>query len=203
MSTNIVNKMENIVNNFRSEPPPVGEYLKHFRTGRKLSLGELAKSSTISKTMLSQIESGKVNPTLVTLWKIAGALGVDISELIHGTGGQREFFYRLGASEQACIAAADGQVTFRILTAPGLPDHLEMYRVELAPGAEHRSEAHSRGCRELVLVESGTVRVTAGEREAVLQAGDFLAYRGDQVHTLENTGAVPARLHMTDLNPGQ
>ena len=64
--------------------PPVGKNLKKERLARHLSLGALSEASGISKAMLSQIESGRVNPTLVTLWKAAHALGVELSVLIDG-----------------------------------------------------------------------------------------------------------------------
>jgi len=180
--------------------PPVGENLKRERMARQLSLGELGKLSGISKAMLSQIESGRVNPTLVTLWKAANALGVDLNALISGKKEEPEYFCRLTSEQQACIVSPDGKTIFKILSAPGFPDHLEMYHVTLEPGALHRSEPHGAGCREFVLVLSGKVTVTSGGSAAELGAGDFLAYRGDQLHTLENRGPERAELHLTDLN---
>ena len=156
--------------------------------------------SGISKTMLSQIESGRVNPTLVTLWKVSAALSVEIAELISGRRKEPEFFYRLSAEEQACITSDNGEVSFRILSVPGLPDGLEMYHITVAPRAVHRSEPHARGSREIVLAERGRIRITSGDRESLLEPGDFLAYRGDLVHTIENVGDEPAALHLTGIN---
>jgi transcriptional regulator with XRE-family HTH domain len=52
----------------------IAENLKRLRTTRHLSLGKLAELSGVSKVILSQIEKGDSNPTINTLWKIAGYL---------------------------------------------------------------------------------------------------------------------------------
>lgn len=45
----------------------LGSNIKKFRSIKKLSLKELAKDIDVSPSMLSQIESGKANPSLNTL----------------------------------------------------------------------------------------------------------------------------------------
>ena len=58
-----MNKKENI-----PDVPAIGANLHKERRRRQLCLAELAASSGISKAMLSQIESDKVNPTIATMW---------------------------------------------------------------------------------------------------------------------------------------
>ena len=52
----------------------IGENLRRLRTERNLSLGQLAKTSEISKGILSEIEKGNSNPTINTILKIADGL---------------------------------------------------------------------------------------------------------------------------------
>ena len=49
----------------------VAKNIKRLREENKLSMEELAKLSGVSKSMLAQVERGKGNPTLSTLWKIS------------------------------------------------------------------------------------------------------------------------------------
>ena len=53
--------------------PPVGNHLRRERKRQELSLENLSRMSGVSAAMLSQIESGKVNPTIGTMWKISPA----------------------------------------------------------------------------------------------------------------------------------
>lgn len=54
----------------------IGHALKVCRSAKKLSLGELAGRTDLSTSYLSMIESGKREPTLSSIEKIAGAMGV-------------------------------------------------------------------------------------------------------------------------------
>ena len=56
----------------------IGEKLKAIRQEHKMSLRELASKADISASMLSQIETGKVFPSVRSLYDIASALGVTV-----------------------------------------------------------------------------------------------------------------------------
>ena len=56
----------------------IGDKIRELREKRKLTQIELAKLAGISNTYLSDIERGRVNPSLKTLDKLARALGIKI-----------------------------------------------------------------------------------------------------------------------------
>ena len=60
----------------------LGENLKELRLKKKLSQGDLSKSLGVDRAYISNIENGRMNPTLSTLEKIANALGISSSELL-------------------------------------------------------------------------------------------------------------------------
>ena len=66
----------------KSPAPPIGGRIHEIRKQQELTLDELARRCGVSKSMLSQIERGKVNPTYATLWSITQALDVEMSQLI-------------------------------------------------------------------------------------------------------------------------
>ncbi len=57
----------------------IASNLANIRKKRGLSLDNMAKLTGVSKAMLAQIENGKSNPTVTTLWKIANGLQVSFS----------------------------------------------------------------------------------------------------------------------------
>jgi transcriptional regulator with XRE-family HTH domain len=59
----------------------IGERIKLFRSNKNLSQKEVAVSIGIDQAQYSRIESGKVEPTLSSLEKIANALGITVAEL--------------------------------------------------------------------------------------------------------------------------
>jgi len=56
--------------------------LREIRENKGVSRNQLARTSGISASMIYQIETGRKNPTIRVLKKIADALDVKISELI-------------------------------------------------------------------------------------------------------------------------
>lgn len=176
--------------------PAVGMNVHKERRKQQLSLETLAAASGVSKAMLSQIESGKVNPTVATLWKIAHALGVEFETLLQGEGGRAKRF-DLNPAERITSFTTDRSGTvFRVLSPIRMAEDLEMYLVTLQPGAEHHSQPHQDGTEEFLTMLSGEVEVTAGKNHAVLHSGDFLTYQSDVEHALINSSDHPAELYM-------
>ena len=56
--------------------------IRAWREYRQITIRELAKRAGITSSYLSQIETGKRNPTIDTLKSIAEALGIDVEILI-------------------------------------------------------------------------------------------------------------------------
>jgi transcriptional regulator with XRE-family HTH domain len=59
----------------------LGQRIKAFRAERALQQRQLAEKAGLTPSMLSQIESGRLTPSLPTLGKLAAALGVSIGAL--------------------------------------------------------------------------------------------------------------------------
>ncbi|MFI3299848.1 MAG: helix-turn-helix transcriptional regulator [Candidatus Gastranaerophilales bacterium] len=61
----------------------LGETIKDFRLlNKKYSINQLANEYELDVGNVSRIENGKTDAKMVTLWKIAEALEINLSELI-------------------------------------------------------------------------------------------------------------------------
>jgi transcriptional regulator with XRE-family HTH domain len=58
----------------------IGEKIRHIREAKSLSQKEVISAIGMAPAMYSRIESGKTEPSISTLEKIAKALGVDLFE---------------------------------------------------------------------------------------------------------------------------
>jgi len=59
----------------------LGLNMKRIRTEKGMSQGDIARALDVDKGYISYIESGKKNPTLATIARIAKVLRVTVSEL--------------------------------------------------------------------------------------------------------------------------
>lgn len=63
----------------------VGENIRHYRSGRKMSQLELAKSVNVSQSMIAQIERGSKAVTIQLGKEIANVLNVKFEDLVKET----------------------------------------------------------------------------------------------------------------------
>lgn len=174
----------------------LGRNVRHERTARHWSQEDLAGASGVSKAMLSQIESGKVNPTVGTLWKIAAALEADFQRLLHGEHRKVRCFEVGRRADLPVLTGSAPGVELRVLSGSALADKLEFYFLRFAPGAELESEAHYPGTEELVTVLKGRAAIRAGDRETELETGDVVRYACDVPHRIANAAESETELHM-------
>lgn len=59
----------------------LGQAIRELRGERSLTQRQLADAADVNETWISHIEAGRTNPAWGTVARIAGALGVQISEL--------------------------------------------------------------------------------------------------------------------------
>ena len=161
--------------------------LRRVRHERYVSLGELSRTSGISKGTLSALESGSGNPTVDTLGALADALGVTVEALISPEGSQARVM-RSGEGEWVEGSAVGLRLVDRLL-ARGMVD---MYEATFAAGVRRESEGHAPGVLEHLLVTSG--RLVAGPITNVVElgVGDRITFAGDVPHAYEAIG-VDAR----------
>ena len=176
-------------------PKVIGGNVRKKRHERHWSLDELADSSGVSKATLSQIESGRVNPTVATLWKIAQSLETELSQLIRDEGEIARTFAVTRSGDLPRLTGTTG-VEIKVLSPITMAGKLELYFLTLEPGAVLASEAHEPGSCELITVISGAVEVEAGRNSARLESGDVLNYQCDTSHRISNPGGSAATLHM-------
>ena len=170
----------------------IADNLRERRRILGLSLDDLAQSSGVSRAALSQIETRKTNPSLNVLWKVAVGLGIPFSELI---GEGRHAASLLRHSEGELLRSPDGKLESRPLARAGAGPGVEVYELRLSGHSSHVSEPHGAGTRELIVVLSGSLRMTVGPESYVLGLGDSLVFMADQPHVYENPGASDARYH--------
>ena len=60
----------------------LGDNIKRIRTAKGMTQGDLCRKLDVDRAYMSNVESGKKNPTLSTITKLAKAVGVSVNELL-------------------------------------------------------------------------------------------------------------------------
>lgn len=177
--------------------PEIGENVKQQRLEKKMSLESLAFSSGVSKAMLSQVESSKVNPTVATMWKIAHALNVDLNLLLKGKGDKIKKFEVNRYDDLTTLDTEEKGVHIHVLSSISMAEDLELYILTFQPGSMLNSSAHFPNTEEFLTVLKGKVEVIAGKNSAVLNKGDTIIYQCDINHSIRNISEDESQIYMT------
>ena len=173
-------------------PPEVGATLQRLRLARGLTLEDLSRIAGVSKSMLSQIEREKANPTIAITWRLANALGVEIGELLSSEVPSVDLIRVVDAHETPTLPGAHAGYSLRILGPMDLAGKYEWYELTLAPGGELKSQAHDPGTSEHLTVITGAVELEVGA-EKKIKHGGTARYPADHDHVIWNAGKTEAK----------
>lgn len=165
----------------------LGSRIRVLRQQQRLTLDALAERCGVSRAMLSKIERGENNPTLVVAVKVALGLGITTSQLI-GVEERREVVLVPRERRMVFKDAATGferQLLFPTFEG----NSLEFVRHVLPPGVNSGDmPAHKRGAEKYIVVEQGLLRVVFPSGEYMVDEGDALYFECDVTHRFENAG---------------
>jgi transcriptional regulator with XRE-family HTH domain len=191
----------------------VGARLRAQRDQLGLSLRELARRLEVSPSLVSQIETGKIQPSVRTLYAMVSELGLSLDEIFELSGtvepaksatppGRAGATSRPEADPSPVSRAArvqraddrrviDLQSGVRWERLTGWNDRdieflLAIYEVGGASSPDGKLVRHSG--REFGLVVEGTLSVTVGFEEHVLNVGDSISFESTIPHRLHNEG---------------
>ncbi|WP_343732506.1 XRE family transcriptional regulator [Duganella sp.] len=174
-------------------PPEVGAALQRLRLARGLTLEDLSRIAGVSKSMLSQIEREKANPTIAITWRLANALGVQIGELLATAERAQETIRVIDAHETPTLPGLHAGYVLRILGPLELASRYEWYELTLSPGGELASQGHDPGAQEHLTLLHGSVEVEVGTDKKKVKLGSTARYPGDQQHIIRNVGKTEAK----------
>ena len=176
----------------------LGGRLRALRVERGFSLRDLADRLAISVSAVSQIERGKLQPSVNRLLAIVSALGVPLARVFDesardGASGASATGYVLArAGDIGTVELEDG-VLYRRL-APGETRGVDFFESTYPPGSHADSEnaliTHTG--YEVGTVELGELTIRFEQEEVVLGPGDSITYPCDVPHRISNQGAQVA-----------
>lgn len=174
----------------------IGERIKRLRLKKSMGLVELGKHTGLSASFLSQLETGRVVPTLRNLARIAMVFNKDLSYFFDPE--PRTLFRVHRQSDRVRLpqtGVGDPSYFFESLGYL-VPDRtLDPYLAEFIPikkSSEARSHVHPGF--EFLYVLSGEMEIRHGSQSHVLSPGDSVYFDASTPHSYHCAGTEPSRV---------
>jgi transcriptional regulator with XRE-family HTH domain len=186
-------------------PSDLGPRLRAIRLREGLGLRELARRLDLSPSSISQIETGKIRPSVRTLYALASEFGVTVDEILF-----HDIEPPLSPRAAARTAGEPGLAVQRAHDRPSISlnsgvrwerlmfwgdEDVEFLEATYEPGgasSPDQSLVRHNG-HEFGHVLDGTLRLVVGFDEYVLGPGDSITFPSSTPHRLVNDGPDTVR----------
>lgn len=169
----------------------IGRRLRAIRHRLQLSQRQLARQSGVANATISQVEAGKLNPTVSMLKKILDGIPMGLAEFFADEGGPK---HRIFFRADELVEIADGGVSYRQVGANLADRAIQLLAERYEPGAGTGKHALTHDGEECGIVLSGRLEVTVGEETAVLGKGDAYYFSSSRPHYFRNAGNSPCEV---------
>lgn len=161
----------------------VAPRLRHARQKKDITLEALAKSTGISKSTLSRLESGQRKPSLDLLLPIVAALSVPLDEIVSSP--------RIADPRVAQKPTrADGRVLTPLSQHHGEP---QAFKIDI-PATDREPILRTHGGYEWLFVLSGRLRLVLGEHDITMGPGEAAEFDTKNPHWFGSAGDGPVEL---------
>jgi transcriptional regulator with XRE-family HTH domain len=172
----------------------IGERIKRLRLKKSMGLVELGRHTGLSASFLSQLETGRVVPTLRNLARIAMVFSKDLSYFFET---EPQAMFRVHRRKDRVRLPQTGTETptyFFESLGYMVPDrHMDPYFAEFIPiAAQQEPKAHLHPGYEFLYVLEGDLMLHHGENRCMLGPGDAVYFDSSTPHSYLCHGNKPA-----------
>jgi transcriptional regulator with XRE-family HTH domain len=172
----------------------IGERIKRLRLKKSMGLVELGKHTGLSASFLSQLETGRVVPTLRNLSRIAMVFSKDLSYFFDTEPSAIFRIHRRNERVRLPQTGVTSPTYFFESLAYMVPDrHMDPYFAEFMPLAKDMEpKAHMHPGFEFLYMLEGELEIHHGDQLSTLEAGDAVYFDASTPHSYHCAGKRPA-----------
>jgi transcriptional regulator with XRE-family HTH domain len=161
----------------------VASNVRSLRLDAGLTLADLSSAAGLGKSTLAQLESGKANPSVETLWAIAAALRVPFARIVEE---DRAALRVVRARDVPPMHSAEAPGwAGRLLATSHGRGTFDLYTLDLEAGTARHADPHHAGVTEHLIVVVGRLRVGPETGPVELEPGDLVTFVADVPHVYE------------------
>lgn len=172
----------------------IGERIKRLRLKKSMGLVELGRHTGLSASFLSQLETGRVVPTLRNLARIAMVFSKDLSYFFESEPQSLFRIHRRKERVRLPQTGVDDPTYFFESLGYMVPDRLmDPYFAEFVPLKKTQDiRPHVHAGYEFLYVLSGELEIRHGDQVSLMEGGDSVYFDASTPHAYICAGKSPA-----------
>ena len=174
----------------------IGQKLRQLRLRKKIALVDLGKHTGLSASMLSQLENGKLIPTLPTLARVAMVFDVGLDFFFGEKRSKRAFSIVRADDRFRFPELSDNPVPgyyFEVLAYGAVDKNMSAYLAEFPKLAATDVSKHSHDGAEFIHVLHGSLAINYQSEEHILETGDSVYFDSSEAHSYHGKSDPPAK----------
>ncbi|HEY2857250.1 MAG TPA: XRE family transcriptional regulator [Terracidiphilus sp.] len=163
----------------------IGERIKRLRLKKSMGLVELGRHTGLSASFLSQLETGRVVPTLRNLARVAMVFSKDLSYFFDAEPQAMFRVHRRKERVRLPQTGTDNPTYYFESLGYMVPDrHMDPYFAEFIPVApQQQPKAHMHPGYEFLYILDGELALHHGENRCTLAQGDAVYFDSSTPHS--------------------
>lgn len=154
----------------------IGATIREQRVAKGLSLRELARLTGLSPSAISQIETGKSVPNILTMKAIAEALGISVISFLLEDVDSRISLVKAEERRRLIRNTTPSGDLIEEFLSRGRNFHMQPAAITVPPGADSGTALSHPGEEFIYLLEGELIFTLEGIKDYQLQTGDTLYY---------------------------
>lgn len=171
----------------------IAERIRGLRADLGISASEMAKLVEMTEEEYLECEEGKHDFSFTFLYKVSQRLGVDISELITGSGPTLSVYTHVKKGKGLCIERRKGlkyqSLAYLFKNRNAEPFLVEAPYDEAAEKGEIMQRSHEG--QEFDYILKGSLRMKIDDHEFIMREGDSVYYDASHRHGMVAAGGEP------------
>jgi transcriptional regulator with XRE-family HTH domain len=170
---------------------PIMMKVRMIRTAKGLNMRELADKVGCSTSFISQIENGKVSPSIAMLKKIASVLGVRVVDFFMTEKSGNDIILR--KNERTHMKYPQGDAFIEMLVAKVSNKKMQPIWAHFEPG-DGSQGMYSHTGEEFGIIINGSLELQIEDEVYMMEEGDTFYFSSDRKHGYRNMGDKPSNV---------
>jgi transcriptional regulator with XRE-family HTH domain len=163
----------------------VGSNIQRLRKEQNYSLRDFGNKVGVSASFISQVEAGKISPSLSKLKGIAEGLNTTVGLLIGETDHKNSSPIVKKADRRHTDHLGTG-ISVGLLSTPDPFKQMEPILVKMEPNASSGTKQYQHYGQEFVTVLKGKIKISLNNTDYILNEGDSIYFNSNVPHSFEN-----------------